>query len=220
MAQSNSVSERLSARKKPTQDRSQKMVERILEATREMLKERGGFSAARITTRNIAAKAGISVGSLYQYFPNTEAIIYELYAEILARVARVLDRFDSVEYLSLPREEFFSQLSRAMADAGPDEDIVLAMLSEFRSRPDLAEAERQHAERTSDRMAKMLQHFGSKWPIDKLRRLVLYLYYLDHGGWLFRDHANPPPKETLDWEVSVLNFLIMQCFDDVAEKSD
>lgn len=220
MAESNSVSERLSARKKPTQDRSQKMVERILDATRELLKERGGSSASRITTRNIAAKAGISVGSLYQYFPNTEAIIYEIYAQILARVARVLDRFDSVEYLSLPREEFFSKLNRAMADAGPDRDIVLAMLSEFRSRPDLAEAERQHAERTSERMAKMLQHFGSKWPIAKLRRLVLYMYYLDHGGWLYRDHVDPPSQETLDWEVSALNFMITQCFEDEPEKSD
>lgn len=195
------------------------MVERILAATRDLLKERGAIDSPWITTKQIATKAGISVGSLYQYFPNTEAIIYELYAEILARVANVLDRFDSVEYLSLPRNEFFSQFTRAMADAGPDSEIVLAMLNAVRSRPDLAAAERKHAEQTSERVAKLLKHFGSPWSISKLRRLVLYMYYLDHGGWMYRDHADPPAEETLEWEVSALNYMFMKCFDDEPDQS-
>ena len=75
------VNKRLSARKKPTQHRSQKMVERILDATRELLEESDGVNSSRITTKHIATKAGISVGSLYQYFPNMEAILYEIYAD-------------------------------------------------------------------------------------------------------------------------------------------
>lgn len=207
------VSQRLSARKKPRQDRSQKMVGRILDATRALLRESGGVNSSRITTKHIAEKASISVGSLYQYFPNLSAVLFALYEEVLDRVRQVLDRFDSVEYLSLPRDEYFAKLNRALADAGPDEEIVVAMVYAIRTNPDLAEAERRHAEHTSERIAKLLQHFGSKWPLDKLQRLVLYLYYLDHGGWAYREHVNPPPQETLDWEVSALNHLMMQCFD-------
>ena len=50
----------LSARKKPSQNRSQKMVLRILDAARQMLRETGGTSSSRITTNHIARKAGVS----------------------------------------------------------------------------------------------------------------------------------------------------------------
>ena len=214
MARGQTDKKTLTARKKPSQDRSQRMVLRILEATRALLKESGGTGAPRITTNHIAKKAGISVGSLYQYFPNMEAVLFALYREILARVVGVLDKFDSVTYLSLPREEFFAKLNRALADAGPDKEIVLAMMNAVRSYPALQAAERKHAEETSRRVAALLQHFGSKWPISKLQRLVLYVYYIDHGGWLYREHVKPPQKETLEWEVSAVNYLLMKCFED------
>jgi len=62
-------------RRRPRQDRSREMVERILEAGRSLLQE-VGFKG--LTTIAIAERAGLSVGSLYQYFPNKEAVILEL----------------------------------------------------------------------------------------------------------------------------------------------
>lgn len=47
----------------------------ILEAAARILESEGGH---RLTTNGIAAKAGVSVGSLYQYFPAKEAIVVEL----------------------------------------------------------------------------------------------------------------------------------------------
>jgi AcrR family transcriptional regulator len=71
----------------PQQERSRLMVERIVAAGRAVLIERG-FDGA--TTNRIADAAGISPGSLYQYFPDKEAIIAEVvdrYADqIVARV--------------------------------------------------------------------------------------------------------------------------------------
>jgi AcrR family transcriptional regulator len=62
-------------RKKPQQERSQAMVATLLEAaTRVFVKE--GY--AKATTNRIAAAAGVSVGSLYQYFPSKDAIAVEL----------------------------------------------------------------------------------------------------------------------------------------------
>lgn len=65
----------LSPRKEPKQRRSRVMYEAILEATAQLLTERG---YAATTTNHIADRTGISVGSLYQYFPNKEAIAVEL----------------------------------------------------------------------------------------------------------------------------------------------
>jgi AcrR family transcriptional regulator len=66
---------RANSRKKPQQERSIAMVATLLEAaTRVFVKE--GY--AKATTNRIAAAAGVSVGSLYQYFPSKDAIAVEL----------------------------------------------------------------------------------------------------------------------------------------------
>jgi AcrR family transcriptional regulator len=59
-------------RRLPRQERSRLMVRRIMDAGREVLVNRGYDGA---TTNLIAEVAGISPGSLYQYFPNKDVII-------------------------------------------------------------------------------------------------------------------------------------------------
>jgi AcrR family transcriptional regulator len=65
----------LQARKLPGQARSQETVSVILEASARILESEGlpGFN-----TNAIATKAGVSIGSLYQYFPNKDAIVRAL----------------------------------------------------------------------------------------------------------------------------------------------
>lgn len=203
----------LSARKKPSQNRSQKMVMRILDAAREILRETGGASSSRITTNHIARKAGVSVGSLYQYFPNTEAILFEVNREMLSQIQNVMDEFESVAYLSLAKEEFFDKLNRALTSSAPDSEFVFAMRNATKAYPMLAEADRIHADLVAKRIATFLKHFGSKWSLKKLHRLALFVYYIDDGTWMYRDHARPPKKEAFDWELNALNFIFMQCFE-------
>ncbi len=62
-------------RKLPTQERSQARVQRILEAAADVV-EKVGYEAA--TTNEIAARAGTSIGSLYQFFPNKAALMHAL----------------------------------------------------------------------------------------------------------------------------------------------
>ena len=62
-------------RKKPQQQRAKLIVDHILQAAQICIVEQG---LMQITTPKIAEKAGVSVGSLYQYFENKEEIIQEL----------------------------------------------------------------------------------------------------------------------------------------------
>lgn len=64
-----------SMRKKPQQQRAKLIVDYILQAAQICIVEQG---LMQITTPKIAEKAGVSVGSLYQYFENKEEIIQEL----------------------------------------------------------------------------------------------------------------------------------------------
>lgn len=62
------------ARKRPVQARSKQTVEWLLEATTRVFRAEG-FDA---TTNRIARAAGVSVGTLYEYFPNKDALLYAL----------------------------------------------------------------------------------------------------------------------------------------------
>jgi AcrR family transcriptional regulator len=75
-------------RKLPKQERSQATVEAILTATTRILTEKG---YDQLTTNRVADLAGISIGSLYQYFPNKEALIFSLadhHAHEMAQIAQ------------------------------------------------------------------------------------------------------------------------------------
>ena len=65
----------LAPRKTPVQARSTASVTAILQATVQLLTKEG---VAKITTRRVAARAGVSIGTLYQYFPNKNSLLYVL----------------------------------------------------------------------------------------------------------------------------------------------
>lgn len=62
-------------RKRPVQDRSRQTVDRILAEAARIFDEDG---YRRTTTNRVAEAAGVSVGSLYQYFPNKDALLVAL----------------------------------------------------------------------------------------------------------------------------------------------
>jgi AcrR family transcriptional regulator len=79
---------RLTPRKLPKQARSEATVEAVLEAAAQVF-ERHGYAAG--TTNRIAERAGVSIGSLYQYFPNKDAILVALVRRHLAESTAVLE---------------------------------------------------------------------------------------------------------------------------------
>ncbi len=70
-----------SARRVPTQARAKQKVQKILAAAREVLVEEGpeGFN-----TNLVARRAGVGIGSLYEYFPNKQAIVDDMIEELSA----------------------------------------------------------------------------------------------------------------------------------------
>ncbi|WP_186129442.1 TetR family transcriptional regulator [Burkholderia gladioli] len=78
---------RLAVRKQPQQARSTELVAAILEAATQVLAREG---AARFTTARVAEKAGVSVGSVYQYFPNKAAILFRLQSDEWRRTTAML----------------------------------------------------------------------------------------------------------------------------------
>ena len=76
-----------SPRRTPKQRRSREIVQAIVDAGRLLLQESG---PAAVTTNRIAERAGVSVGSLYRYFPDKEAVLAAVYESDVSREAREL----------------------------------------------------------------------------------------------------------------------------------
>jgi AcrR family transcriptional regulator len=80
---------RISTRKEPKQARSTELVAAILEAAVQVLADVG---AQGFTTARVAERAGVSVGSLYQYFPNKAAILFRLQSDEWRQTTQMLAR--------------------------------------------------------------------------------------------------------------------------------
>jgi len=112
-------------RKRPQQARSTELVAAILQAATQVLAKEG---AARFTT---AEKAGVSVGSVYQYFPNKASILFRLQADEWMQTTRMLgdilqdtrtpplDRLRTLVHAFLRSECDEAEVRSALNDAAP-----------------------------------------------------------------------------------------------------
>jgi len=89
---SESQTEQAPLRRRPVQQRSARRVERMLDAASDLLNEHG-YEA--LTTTAIAKRAGVAVGSLYQFFPDKRAVVQAL-------TQRNLERFMAEVSMRLP----------------------------------------------------------------------------------------------------------------------
>lgn len=94
-------------RKRPRQERARATWDAILDATAEILRSHGYDG---ITTNKVADAAGVSVGSLYQYFPGKDALVIALL----------------LRYAEAQRAVFFGAVN-AVADA-PIPDVIDAVI--------------------------------------------------------------------------------------------
>lgn len=80
---------RLEPRKSPVQARSAASVDALLEATIQVLLKVG---KERLSTTRVASRAGVSVGTLYQYFPNKSALLQAALKRHLESVTAAVER--------------------------------------------------------------------------------------------------------------------------------
>ena len=111
------------ARRKAKQERAHATLAIVLEAAAQVL-QREGY--ARATTNRIAEVAGVSVGTIYQYFPNKDAIFDAVIQQEIAQLLGVLQRA-----VPDPRESLADALRgvlRALVQSRPDAPILYRSL--------------------------------------------------------------------------------------------
>lgn len=169
----------LAPRTAPVQNRARRSIARILEAAHEVLRRDGAEAA---TTISIAAQAGVAVGSLYNYFPNKEAVILALYGEKLAALRTFAAGLpppagewrDSLRtwILSIKQHELEIGFDFALFDA----------VHHYARLNDVAE---EHAEAMAKALVARLRTLGATWSDAALYDLALNAFYLNASSWLY-----------------------------------
>jgi AcrR family transcriptional regulator len=102
-------------RRSPRQARARERVARILDTAEELFGEMG-YEAA--TTNQIAARAGVPIGSLYQFFPNKEAIVSAVATRYQEQAGAALDLGCGPGAAALPAPELAARLLDTMVEFG------------------------------------------------------------------------------------------------------
>jgi AcrR family transcriptional regulator len=129
----------ISSRKRPKQARSTDLVAAILEAAAQVLAEEG---APRFTTARVAERAGVSVGSIYQYFPNKAAILFRLQSDEWRQTSELLRHI--LEDVRRPPLERLRALVQAFIGSECEEAAMRVALNDaaplYRDAPEAREA--------------------------------------------------------------------------------
>ena len=124
---------RTSVRRRPKQHRARQTVEAVLDAVVRLLKRDGSKA---ITTNRIAEVAGVSIGSVYQYFPDKRAIFTALHQRHVDQIDRMVQT-KLVEHAASSIEELMRAMVEGMVEAHAiDPELYELLMTEVPHRAD------------------------------------------------------------------------------------
>ena len=157
----------LEPRRLPQQLRSQRRVEKILQAATQVFAE-VGFEAA--ATNAIAERAEVSIGSLYQFYPNKTAILGALNERCISELRDVLDGAFAAGIETLHTDELIDTIVDALAEFQRRIGTLMGVFTRFRS-GDLERAGDSLNLEISRRVEWLLAHHFPHLPLE--RRTVI-----------------------------------------------
>ena len=141
--------DQLSPRRKPSQERSRDRVERILDATAELLAE---LPVDKITTAAIAEKAGVPIGSVYQYFPNKLAVLAQLARRVMEKVDLQTASLITEDFGVLPWDQAIDRAIDATMQGYAEQPGYVQLLLSIRPTPEFGAI----TDESNERVAAML----------------------------------------------------------------
>ena len=168
----------LDQRRAPRQQRSRERMEAILDTTSALLAE---FGVDRLTTVMIADEIGISVGSLYHYFPNKHAILYALARRWLDGLEQTFASIGEAPIESLSIDEFTDAAIDALAACYRRERAMLPLAQALWTIPELRPLDHRHDSLVIDAMSCLLKRLEFRASENELNRIS--------RAWLEVSHA-------------------------------
>jgi AcrR family transcriptional regulator len=187
--------EALRPRSQPVQARALESRRRILEAAHALLKTKG---VHQLTTVAIAEASGVSIGGLYRFFPNKEAIVCHLYEEKLVEIRQMIRDNRVGDPNNTGWRAFFTGLFTAAKAAERAVDFDHSLADAIFMLPDLQEIDTRHGVLMADQLAEEMRRFGSTWSDEALFDLAVNLYALDASTWACWRYSNRYPALAIE----------------------
>ncbi|WP_067207909.1 TetR/AcrR family transcriptional regulator [Marinomonas aquimarina] len=178
----------VSPRSEPMQSRSIKRTQQILEVTSELLESVG---LNDLNTALIAQEVGISVGSLYHYFPNKQAILYAMGQSWLDSIEEVLKEIQDWPLEQMPLAEFIDQVIDTNLQTYRKQKAVLPLVQAMFSVPELRALDERHDEMVIAQMSKVFKRIGLKKHIRERERIARHFLEVTHSSYLVVVNQNP-----------------------------
>ncbi len=160
-------------RKQPRQARSKRMVRALLDATAKVLVEEG-WSAA--STNRVADVAGVSVGSLYQYFPNKESLVLTLAREhgeaMVAAIEKALENSEEEQSLTV-REAIARYVSASLIAHSGDPKLFVHLTASVLAHGISSNTSQELRGQARPIMRKQLERFRDQIAVDDLDTATL-----------------------------------------------
>jgi AcrR family transcriptional regulator len=165
-------------RRHPCQARAQRTFDMVLDAAVRLIEQEG---VERATTRRIALAAGVSIGAVYEYFPNKESIVLHLGTSWLRRIREAVDALHpSRSGIS----DLLGYVNRMMGDVERlyrDQPGLLAVVRLIGAIPELREAEQAHDLEVTTSITSALQHFAPDASPAELQATANYMIIVGHS---------------------------------------
>jgi AcrR family transcriptional regulator len=177
-------------RKEPTQERGKKRVEAILDAAAEVF-ARAGFESA--TMDEIAAQAESSIGSVYQFFPNKEALFIAIAERCIERSRSLFDEILTPELMSKGWEEILTAFVDAYFEHEATDVNMRALYANLHLHGTYEAADAALLEELVDRTSALLSVYA--WSLSpKKRKIVAKTVVNVTTSFLFMTRSEPAPN--------------------------
>ncbi|MFT5592903.1 MAG: AcrR family transcriptional regulator [Oceanicoccus sp.] len=168
-------------RNAPVQGRSKLRSKQIIDVTGELL-ERVGLDD--LNTILIAKEVGISIGSLYHYFPNKHAILYAMAMRWLDEIETVLNEFEAWPIEVMDFNELISKLLNTNLKVYRKQKAILTLVQAMFSVPELRNLDIQHDELVIKKMAEVFKRMGIGHHLKERERLARVYLEATHSLFL------------------------------------
>jgi AcrR family transcriptional regulator len=173
-----SNSDKLSPRSEPVQKRALERRQAILQVTALLLEEVGQDD---LTTILVAKRAGISVGTLYHYFPNKHAILYALGEQWLEEVESALNELEAFRVESLSLKRFVDMSVERIYAAYTAQKGLLPLVRAMYGVPQLKELDNVYNQLIISAMARLFERLEVAERPAELARLGRAYHEVSHA---------------------------------------
>jgi AcrR family transcriptional regulator len=200
------MSKKLSPRNVPVQQRAHRQRDKILKATSELLETVG---VDELTTIRVAEAVGISVGTLYHYFPNKHAILHSLAENWIETVLNELEEIGQRDLSNVAIKDFVVLITGVFEALFIKHSPLLPLINAINTLPELNSLKVDFKQQLIKALAEIFIDLNICASTLESERLSSVYWQLLQGLLLLYVDADPKSDKTLS-DIKYLQYSLLE----------